>query len=547
MKHKKQTPHLLTNVLLVSTVLLVVALLPVPTMAQDFSDFDGGGDLLVTDGDTSGGSSFTDYIVGEFGVVRATNGAINRAATIYNIGVNVPFAFGKFYATYGGVESEISTTQTLRDGVAKSDDLPSERNITTKTSVTELRDAFIQFDIGSYITLSAGRLRNSWGQFELFSPALALQPVNTNSTSLFPNKLDTIQPQDQVKLSIFPTSRIELSLYSMSSFRRDVTAEENARNLISPYNDDYSNKQRITLDFQEPDNPEQSAARLAFYPNWGVMAFTHHKGYNASVPLLRTPVKFNNAINNDDELGDGDVFGYVDKVGYVETVYKDDTESYLYYPEGSLNAFEISVPIGKWTFRYEVAEIESISGLDGSNGYLSVYAYDVLTKASVDEFIAASNAPTRDEQLRGTTLFESTSTTTAAGFQYKGSEWTFDVSVLTIDEPEPLTEDGKRLVAAYEALEEQQARETGGSLGNFPLVNGFRKRGDEGQHTYGFSMAVLESGAGALGIYSYNFTDDLSIGIAGGYVEINSSASNDDVYETTFQGAGIQVSTGWRF
>ncbi len=543
MKHKKQTPHLLTGVLLASTALLAVALLPVPVMAQAFDE----DDLLVTNADTSsGGGSFSDYIVGEFGLIRATNGAINRASTIYNVGVNVPFGFGKFYATYGGVESEISTTQTLRDGVAKSDGLPSEKIITTKTSVTELRDAFIQFDIGAYITLAAGRLRNAWGQFELFSPALSLQPVNVNSTSLFPSKLDAIQPQDQIKLSIFPTSRIELSLYSMSSFRRDLTAEENARNLISPYHDDYNNKQRITLDFQDPDNPKQSATRLAFYPNWGVMAFTRHKGYNASVPLLRTPVKFNNAINNDDALGNADVFGYVDKVGYIETVYQNDTESYLYYPEGELKAFEISVPIGKWTFRYEVAEIESISGLDGTNGYLSIYAYDVLTKASVDEFIAASNAPTRDEELRGTTLFKSKTTTTAAGLQYKGSDWSFDVSVLRLDDPEPLNEDGKRLVAAFQTLENQQEQETGGSFGNFPLVNGFRKSGDEDQHTYGFSMAVLERGAGALGIYSYNFTEDLSLGIAAGYVQV-SAANSGDVYETTFQGLGVQVSTGWRF
>ncbi len=514
--------------------------------AQDFADFEGGDDLLISADEVSSGSSFTDYLIGEFGVARATAGAIERESTIYNIGVNVPFGFGKFYATYGGVESTITTTQTLAANKFNQDELPEERVIKTKTSETDLRDAFVQFNVGPYVTVSAGRLRNAWGQFELFSPALLLQPVNPNSTSLFPNKLDSIQPQDQVAVSIFPTSRIELSLYSMSSLRRDTSSEQNARNLISPYRDNYADKGRATLNFEEITDPKQSATRLAYYPDWGVMAFTNHKGYDASIPLLRTPVVFNSLFDNSDTFG-ADDFGYLDTLGYIETVYKNDSESYFYYPEGELTAFEISVPTGKWTWRLEVAEIESVKGLDGSNGYMSLYAFDVFTAASVTEFLDASYAPTRNEKIRGTTLYESKTTTTAAGFQYSGAEWSFDVSILIFGEAEPLTADGARLVAAYKALEAQEQDETGGSFGDFPLVNGFRKAGDEDQHTFGFTFGALAAGAGAAGIYSYNLTEDFSIGVSVGYVQTDTTASSGDTYETDNQGAGIQVSTAWRF
>ncbi len=581
-KYIEEYAILFSTISWLSSALLISLMIP-NIYAQDFDDeFSFDEDLLITDTDAiSGGASITDYIIGEFGFVNGNNESVIRSAAIYNLGLDIPFPFGRFYATYGGVESKLSITQSLRDPGFNPDNRPLERTIKTESEDVDLREAFLQINLSSFMILSTGRQRNAWGQFEIFSPAVLMLPLNANFTSLVPSKLDLLQPQDQVQLSIFPTSRIELSLYAISSLRTDPTIEVNARRWLNPTrtegsdgniasdanpnnsmdelsdDDFFAMLDNITMDdflaasavptkkeikFKRHADPKQSAVRLAFFPDWGTVAFTHHTGYNALNPLLKGKVLKGIGVDSTEDGIDNP------PISIIASVTSNDDKTYLYYPEGTLSAFEIAVPTGKWTWRLEVAQIKSIAALDGTGGNIYLDAEDAgFTKDSVDEFLAAIGDKTRDEELHDTALFYGKRTATSAGFQYQGNIWKFDMTVLSLADFKPIGTTEERIVNAYDALQDRNVVEEEEPLEILPVIKGFRKRGDEKQHTYGFSLGAVGVSFGYGLIYSYNFTEDLSLAFSAGKIKLDSSTSNDAFYKTNIEGFTSQTSLAWRF
>ncbi len=351
-----------------------------------------------------------------------------------------------------------------------------------------------------------------------------------------------------MQVSIFPTSRIELSLHAISSLRTDRTVETNLQNWVSPRGEFTGERtivpklESMPLELKKPADPKQSAARLAFYPNWGNIAFTHHKGYNAVIPLLNTDIGADSYI-----IDDAGTIGY----GGVVSGYKNTDDSYLYYPEGTLNAFEMSIPTGKWTWRYEMAVVESVSALNRQSGNIEIYGgMEGLTTSSAEEFLNATYSDARDEELRGTALYKSTVTTTAIGFQYQGTEWTVDATIVTLGVPEPNGADEQRLVTAYNALKAQEAEsddEEEEPTYQLPLFTAFRKGGDEDQHGYAVTAGTIGLGFGYGVVYTYSFTEDLSLGFSTGYIEYDSAGSDTATYKTIAPGASVQTSLAWRF
>ncbi len=534
--------------LLGALMLSTSALISTQAFAQSFDE----GDLLVSEEDTGSNLNLTDYIVGEFGLVRANNGAVSRATTIYNVGVDVPWDWGRFYATYGGAEFQLDVTQKLRQPEYNPDNLPAKRTVTTKTDDTDLREAFVQANLGSYVTVSAGRQRNAWGQFELLSPATIMLPLNANFTSLVPNKLDLLQAQDQVKISIFPTSKIEISLYAMSNLRTDNSVDESAKTWLTPFNEinsdgrlapiERDDQNEIDLQYEDTSDIEQTAVRVLFYPNWGTIGFTHHDGINAFIPLLHANVS----------SGDTTLFNN----GREETTYftsvgsgYEKDETYLYYPEGTLTAFEAAIPVGAWTWKVEFAQIEAYTGLDSvGGGSIHLSNESGFDRTNVANFVNAIYANTRDEKVRGNAVYKGTRTTSGIGFQYQGPTWNINVTALSLGEFEPVTEADKKIVEAYETLEaETDTPNDGSDFGTIPLINAFRTRGDEDQHRYGFSLGAVGIGFGIGGLYSYNFTETLSLGMGLGFVQLDTNQGSSDDYKTETEGFTTQTSLAWRF
>ncbi len=501
-------------------------LISLNALAQSFNESFNEEELLISDDDSnnSSGLDFTDYITGEFGLISGGNAGVSRRSTIYNVGVDIPWEWGRFYATYGGVEFDLKITQELRDSVKNNPyeetDLPAERSIKTSTKDVDLREAFVQLNLNSNVTVEAGRQRNAWGQFELLSPATIMLPFNANFTSIVPNKLDLLYAQDQAVVKVFPTSKVEIGLYMIDGLATDSSANENALLWLKPFNRleggrngklvSIGENEEIDFTVKEEYADNQSAFRLVFYPNWGTIGFTYHQGYNAFVPLLRTPVVTGNSNPEND---DG-------TVNVVASAYLDAENSYLYYAEGTNTAIEISVPVGKFTWRLETAMVESYSGVDefGGNIYLLAdNAQNGFSSGLAQAFIDEARKGNQNDPITGTALFKSRTTTSAVGFIYQGNEWTFNVSAIMLGTPEPTEERGKRMLELYKQLEAETGNDNGASFTSVPLVNGFRNRGDEDQHLYGFALGAVGVGFGVGAIYGYKITEDININTSLGY------------------------------
>ncbi len=536
---------------------LIVAsanLISVNALAQTFNE----DDLLITDADDSGGSNlnFTDYITGEFGLINGGNAGVSKRSTVYNIGVDIPWDWGRIYATYGGVEFDLKITQELRESIRNdpnqdTSDLPLERSITTSTKDVGLREAFVQLNLGSSVTVEAGRQRNPWGQFELLSPATIMLPFNANFTSIVPNKLDLLYAQDQVAVKIFPTSKVEIGLYTIDGLSTDSSSDENAQLWLQPSNRLDENYQLVSIGeneefdfgFKEEYEKNQSAIRLVFYPDWGTIGFTYHQGYNAFVPLLRTPIT----------AGDTDPERDQPIQNVVASAYLDEENSYLYYAEGTNTAMEISIPTGRFIWRLETSIVDSYSGVDQFGGNIYLIAGDVENGFSpdlVNNFLTLAQEGDPNDPITGTALFKSRTNTSAFGFIYQGNEWVFNLTAIMLGTPEPTTERGKQMLELYKQLKAETANnEDDSSFGAVPLINGFRSRGDEDQHRYGFALGAVGVGFGIGAIYGYKITEDISINSSVGFASLNLNSTSDSDYENKdeFGGLTTQLSLTWRF
>ncbi len=529
---------------------MIVTNSPTNSHAQDFS-FDEEA-LLVDDADTKSSFDLREYFIGEVGYNNAQNASAERIGAIVNLGVDIPFQNGRLYLNYGATQSVLTLDQKLDDVVAQdpSLSLPVTRTIEIENRQTLLKEGFVQHSISSFGTISVGRLRNAWGQFELYSPSAAMLPVNTTITSLIPSKLDFIYAQDQLKLSIFPTPKMELQFYAMSDLRTDPVLDTSFSRWLGPVDNDddnfvngdfnASNVSDVLFNNQGSElnqNTTQSALRLLFYPNWGTLGITYHQGINGSEPILRAPVGrvLSEAIDPNAPM-------IARSPEIISSEFKDKRQSFFYYPEGTLFGLEVAIPIGAWTWRYEYAKIDSIQGL-GFNGTISLAKNGGFSQS--DAFIDAIGA--RSGLLKGTSLYHATIDVQAIGFLYEQSAWYGSVMILSRTLPEPKNASDKEIVRLYESLE-QESGITDDPITTLPLISLFRSAGDNKQHRYGINLGAVGGSGGIAIIYRYNITESLNVAFSAGQVDLSNGQNNDRYYKLKDDGGTTtQFSLGWRF
>ena len=537
--------------ILLSTIFIITN--PTISHAQGFS-FDEDS-LLVDDADTKSGFDLSDYFIGEVGYNNAQNASAERIGAIVNLGVDAPFNNGRFYLNYGATQSTLTLNQKLDEIVAQDPhvNLPDTRTIIIENKQTVLKEGFVQHSISSFGTISVGRLRNAWGQFELYSPSAAMLPVNTTITTLLPSKLDFIYAQDQLRLSLFPTPKIELQLYAMSDLRTDPVLDASFSRWLGPV--DIANDNFVNNDFNADNVSEilfnnqgseldqdttQSAFRLLFYPNWGTLGVTYHKGINGSEPILRAPVERVKSV-----VIDANAPIRAHSPAIISNEFKDKRQSFFYYPEGTLFGLEVAIPVGAWIWRYEYAKIDSIQGL-GFNGTISISKNGEFTQG--DAFIDAINSETRSGLLQGTSLYHATIDVQAIGFLYEKGAWYSSVMILSRTLPAPKNASDKEIVRLYETLEAEANINDGDPITTLPLISLFRSAGDNKQHRYGLNLGAVGGSGGIALIYRYNITESLNVAVSAGQVDLSNGQNNDRYYKLEDDG-GItsQFSLGWRF
>ncbi len=534
--------------------------------AQDSDDsfsFDEDSVLLGEDAaQTKSSSNLAQYFIGELGYNTASNPSSERTGRVFNVGLDVPTNWGRVYLSYGATQSQLTLRQKLNDGLEGDPNLELDetRTIEIETDESDFKDAFVQTNLGNIASISAGRQRNAWGQFELFSPSATMLPKNSTITSLVPSKLDFLYPQDQTVLSIFPTSKMEMQFFTMSDVRTDPTLDEAYETWLAPSNN--SDKDFINSDFNSENlfdengnksqqSQMQTAFRMLLYPNWGTFGITYHKGINADAPVLHAPVRY---------IKPPVIANQVPLPQTIGSDYRDEEETFIFYPEGGLVSFELSIPVGAWVWRYEYAQIDSIAGL-GFNGNINLSSSTGRPAdgnllggnnrngfANGDAFIDALNDEDRDPLLRGTSLYHATTDVQTIGFLYEGRKWTTNVMLLSKQSPKPKNAADQEIVRLYEALEQEQEGPPNDTETEAPIISTFRTAGDEDQHRFGFNVGVVGSGTGYSFIYRYNITESINVALSVGEVDLSNGQSSDRYYQAAEEG-GIttQFTFGWYF
>ncbi len=496
---------------------------------DSFSEFDLTDDVLIDDVDVQNQSKFSEYLSGEIGFVGAYGGFARRNNQFLDVDMDAPWSWGRFYASYGGVRYEYTVIQELDEEFVATADRPREKFLKVDAETTDWRETFVQLNLGRAITLSAGRQRNAWGQFELFSPAALMQPLTSNIISFIPNKVDLLHAQDQVKLSMFPSSKSEIQFYDIENIRTDEAGDEATALLLTPRL--LTTKTNILPHGDEQKKyTEQKAVRLLFYPSWGVLGFTRHEGVNGLNPLLRAPVG-----NNDDN-------------DLVASTYPNDDETYLFYPKGKLSAIEIAVTSNRYTWRLEHAKIETYDA-PGILGNITLFTEEgsAFTAPKIDAFNEAVKDTSRGNPFVGTPIFPATRTLSGIGVKYDGPVWTISVDAFAISSYKPDTHAGRRIEDTYAALEDEAEQPDEIDFGEFPLISAYRSAGDENQHYYGYALGLVGVGFGIGGVYSYKITDDLSVAGSLGFVDVSGFEAEEGYRTKDSDIPTLQISVRWQF
>ena len=157
------------------------------------------------------------------------------------------------------------------------------RLFNTKIDKTVLRDAYLQMHLGESVVLKAGKQTIVWGQLDIFSPVDFFLPIDL-STPLSYSKVDLRLPVTALKLSWFPTSRMELQGYYFPTLTYDPTLK-NALGKSRPMKVISAEGRESTekVEFKKPTKEEHYAARALYYGDWATVGFTYFKGHSSFI------------------------------------------------------------------------------------------------------------------------------------------------------------------------------------------------------------------------------------------------------------------------
>ncbi|CAJ2377361.1 MAG: exported hypothetical protein [Arenicellales bacterium IbO2] len=305
---------------------------------------------------------------GRLSGVSAPGSSTTALYQALQIGYDTAFAgeSGRFYFSGLGSNTDLDLDLVLKDSSKQERNqacitpssakcmelrgLEDEQTITIAESAFDVRDAFLQFDLPGAMEFTLGRRRLSWGQFDLFSPINLALPLTPQSAEPVIDKISSLVAQDQVGLAWFPGERMEIQAYQFYGVHLDPLIErilelqqENGDELYSPTGASLPSPTKEPNDFTDHD---QSGGRILFYPGWGILGFTYLDGV--------------------DTLSFGEDLAKAELVNGATDVYNVINNTDL--PEAESFGFELAIPAGNWTWKFEYLQQESFTDISGVVG-----------------------------------------------------------------------------------------------------------------------------------------------------------------------------------
>ena len=413
------------------------------------------------------------------------------------------------------------------------------RQFEIKDFETELREAYFDLDVGSFALFSAGKKLNAWGQFELFSPIDTFTlPKKYTTAGLSFSKLDDQLPQDTAQLNFYVGDLAELQLYHFPSIEIDPFFEglpEQFKQYDIPIKKESGN---ISVGYEpqnyaplEPLDDAVQAARLLFYPSWGILGLTYYKGFK-DYPSVLGRLK--------DVSIDGSTYHYV-----------EEREEYT---ENNVLGIEMAIPIGRWTWKLEHARVldnkfyspllqtydfrGEVYNTTGRNSYYNSFEEELNNLANWIE-----------NENDGEANYDYQTAFTALGVDADLDRWKYNLVLWVFQ----FLYDSKAQEARRLEAELDQARgdtpEDFPSTFAFPTFNITQYYNKKKTALGGFAFGFLPQGAGASLYFNFDFFESLKTAFAleavqyRGDFAIFDSIIGGKAYE--LEGGG--VSAGFRF
>ena len=319
---------------------------------------------------------------GRLSGVSAPGSSTTALYQALQIGYDTAFAgeSGRFYFSGLGSNTDLDLDLVLKDSAKQDRDrdpnddlntttLPDERTITIAESAFDVRDAFVQFDLPGALEFTLGRRRLSWGQFDLFSPVNLALPLTPQSAEPVIDKISSLVAQDQVGLAWFPGERLEVQAFQFYGVHLDPLIErilelqqENGDELYMADGTRMDSPTKEPNDFTDHD---QSGGRILFYPGWGILGFTFLDGVDTlsfgedlAMAELVTPVT-SGSVANACPPGTAPA-----TAGNCVANIINDTD----LPEAESFGFELAIPAGNWTWKFEYLQQDSFTDISGVYG-----------------------------------------------------------------------------------------------------------------------------------------------------------------------------------
>ena len=498
---------------------------------------------------------------GRLSGVSAPGSSTTALYQALQIGYDTAFAgeSGRFYFSGLGSNTDLDLDLVLKDSTKQNRNfacggtpirdqatctelsgLEDERTITIAESAFDVRDAFVQFDLPGALEFTLGRRRLSWGQFDLFSPVNLALPLTPQSAEPVIDKISSLVAQDQVGLAWFPGERLEVQAFQFYGVHLDPLIErilelqqENGDELYD------TNGNRMTSPTKEPNDftdHDQNGGRILFYPGWGIIGFTFLDGV--------------------DTLSFGEDLAKAELVNGATDVYNVINNTDL--PEAESFGFELAIPAGNWTWKFEYLQQESFTDISGVIGGSFAGQFPAITcppSAPPDcveipardnpgaAFYKAALADTRGAE-KGNLYVPVTRTLIGLGADVETDNWRLNLMILGIDQS--YDADDEELLKLGDAAFGTSASDRESQVA--PTINIARYLGGDKQRETGFLAGFLGTYFGASFYYTSTIGDNFRWTLS---AEAISNLRDDLAAETNADGNRYEladdISSGGRF
>ncbi len=416
------------NKLLIAVSVIATNMVAIESLSVDDVRFDDGRqqESLTIDEKVDFGrnkerqtSTYLEKVIsGEIGAIYSTNSNTKKTSVAMVLRYeDLFYEFIRLKLEYRYTHLNFEKKLVRRDNAPAN--LPSSKTVKETHSSSDLREAYINLDMGKYADISIGRQVIVWGQFELLSPMDMLLPTDYSARTVGLLKAQNRLPQDSVVLNLYPTSKIKLSTYYFPQITRDPLLQELFdRDVI------YTNDGRQEIDQPDKDDEPQKAIKATYFGDSFTFGVLYYDGWEDGYTELEY------LVLKDRERPDQDL---------------DYDERYI-VRKVKATGFELAIPKNRWTWKIEATQQKDTIEFDP----MDLNNYDIATGERRDflHWIVNENG--------GRNFVPVWRNWMAIGFDYNSKKWQTNFIVLNVGEDIIGSENKRRMKQNFALTNEDE-------------------------------------------------------------------------------------------